>query len=213
MGPQKVLWRPLRNSWNLCWHHKDLKQKFKLIFYFLTVIGTERVNTLTINVPHHKKPVNWFALLINWLVSIWWRTLVVTGLNHFRPMFPLYTPYRFMQVYSLYANICKCQKTRGSLIFSGAKKGNSILKWVSAKVIIIYTNMFFFKRIKTISYMENIFIIKKINSKNIYNNLVLHINDRPANKFLYNWNQQTKACFKSYIKLKWKKFVQSLKQR
>ena len=91
-----------------------------------------------------------------------------------------------MQVYSLYANICKYQKTRGSLIFSGAKKGNSILKWVSAKVIIIYTNMFFVKRIKTISYMENIFIIKKINSKNIYNNLVLHINDRPTNKFLYN---------------------------
>ena len=31
---------------------------------------------------------------------------------------------------------------------------------------------------------EYVYIIKKINSKNIYNNLVLHINNRPANKFL-----------------------------
>ena len=29
------------------------------------------VNPLTINVPLIQKPVNWFALQINWLVSIW----------------------------------------------------------------------------------------------------------------------------------------------
>ena len=34
--------------------------------------------------PVIKRPVNWFALQINWLVSMWWGTLVVNGLILFR---------------------------------------------------------------------------------------------------------------------------------
>ena len=34
--------------------------------------------------PIIKKAINWFTLQINWLVSIWWGTLVANGLNfHF----------------------------------------------------------------------------------------------------------------------------------
>ena len=38
------------------------------------------LNLLTTNVPYILKQVNWFVLQINWLVSIWWATLVVNGL-------------------------------------------------------------------------------------------------------------------------------------
>ena len=31
-------------------------------------------------VPIIEKPVNWFALQVNWLVSLWWGTLVINGL-------------------------------------------------------------------------------------------------------------------------------------
>ena len=42
----------------------------------------ESFNPITTYIPHHIKPVDWKAMQINWLVSIWWRTLVVNGLNN-----------------------------------------------------------------------------------------------------------------------------------
>ena len=44
-------------------------------------------NTLTTNVPTIKKPVNWFALQINWLVSLWWGAVVANDLTYFTPTF------------------------------------------------------------------------------------------------------------------------------
>ena len=40
----------------------------------------QSLNPLTTILPH-AKPVNWFALQFNWLVSIWWGRLVVNGLK------------------------------------------------------------------------------------------------------------------------------------
>ena len=40
-----------------------------------------QINWLVSFFPIIYKPVNWFVLQINWLVSIWWGTLVINGLK------------------------------------------------------------------------------------------------------------------------------------
>ena len=50
--------------------------------------------------PIIKKPVNWFALQVNWLVSIWWETLVVNELkDKFMILLDIYT------YENIYANV------------------------------------------------------------------------------------------------------------
>ena len=95
----------------------------------------------------------WFAEQIKWLVSIWWGTLVIIGLNiytknsslyinknynqyaiplasnysikftHCKPMFQFYTPW-------------KHQKTRGFLMFPGGIEMKYWLKWVNAMLLL-----------------------------------------------------------------------------
>ena len=50
----------------------------------LTLLSTFCICSLTHYWPVFPiiyKPVNWFVLQINWLVSIWWGTLVINGLK------------------------------------------------------------------------------------------------------------------------------------
>ena len=50
----------------------------------LTLLSTFCICSLTHYRPVFPiiyKPVNWFVLQINWLVSIWWGTLVINGLK------------------------------------------------------------------------------------------------------------------------------------
>ena len=62
------------------------------IFNFEHVFGRYKLiqfNQLTTNVPHHIETLNWFALQISWLVSIWWGTLVVNVFIVYLIIYPL----------------------------------------------------------------------------------------------------------------------------
>ena len=54
--------------------------------------------------PINSKPVNWFPLQINWLISIWWGTLVFSGLIVFSPFtghFPFLQPMQNQRIQPL----------------------------------------------------------------------------------------------------------------
>ena len=57
------------------------------LIWFFDILNASTLNHLRQMFPIIQKPVNWFTLQINWMVSIWWRTLVVNGLTSYMPFF------------------------------------------------------------------------------------------------------------------------------
>ena len=54
---------------------------YTFLYTLRTSHQSKRILTHLWPFPIISKPVNWFAFEINWLVSIWWGTLVVNGLK------------------------------------------------------------------------------------------------------------------------------------